>query len=154
MKKIFLIALCIAATALVPAQPPTKSGANAKAEQEVRQMLDEYAKATKNINADALASMLTDDLIISNSDGTLGSKAKFMAAVRANVNQNQFDDYHYENIVIHVYGNVAAVHLIIASKGSTKNGPFDSRQHGTGMIVKQKGKWQAAAIHTSTIKQS
>ncbi len=72
---------------------------------------------------------------------------------RANVRQGKYDDYHYEDIVIHTYGNAAAINLVIVSKGSAKNGPFDSRLSGTGMFVKQKGQWQVAAIHNSTIKQ-
>ena len=155
MKQFLLITLLAATAIFASAQTATKakSGADAKAEQEIRQMADDYAKAIRNINADALASMLTEDFIISDGNGALSDKAKFLASIRARVGQWQYDDYHFEDILIHVYGNAAVLNLVIVSKGSTKNGPFNSRLRATGIIVKQKGQWQAVATHISTIKQ-
>ncbi|NOT59127.1 MAG: nuclear transport factor 2 family protein [Acidobacteria bacterium] len=80
MKQILLIALLTAATFTVVAQTPTKakSGADAKAEQEIRQLANEYAKAMKNLNADALASMLTEEMILSDGNGAVSDKAKML----------------------------------------------------------------------------
>jgi ketosteroid isomerase-like protein len=155
MKQILLITLLAATTIVASAQTVTKakSGADAKAETEIKQMADAYAKAMKNLNVDALASMLTENTMVSDNNGALGDKAKYLAALRARVGQGQYDDYHFEDIVIHLYGNAAVINLIVVSKGSSKNGPFNSRSRGTGTFVKQKGQWLVASIHTSSIKQ-
>ena len=147
MKQLLLIAILATSATFAAAQTPSK------AEQEIKQFAEEYAKAMVNIDADALAQLLSDDLIISDNNGNLSDKANFLASIRARVGQFKYDDYHFEDMVIHTYGNAAAINLVIVSKGSAKNGPFDSRLSGTGMFVKQKGQWQAVAIHTSTIKQ-
>ncbi len=147
MKQLLLLVILATSATFAAAQTPSK------AEQELKQFLEKYAKAQFNLDADTMASMLSDDLILSDGNGNVSDKAKSLASIRANVRQGQYDDYHYEDVVIHVYGNAAAINLVIVSKGSTKNGPFNSRGRGTGMFVKQKGQWQAVAIHTSTIKQ-
>ena len=158
MKPILLIAVLMAATLVVAAQtttPPAKakSGADTKAEQEIKQRAAEYEKAMLNRDADALSRMLADELLISDGNGAVFGKARFLEGTKANTNQVKYDDYHFEEMVINVYGNTAVLNLITVSKGRHKNGEFSGRARTTAMVVKQKGQWQVVAFHNSTIKQ-
>lgn len=158
MKQILFVAVLAAATLFAAAQTTNlpakaKSGADAKAEQEIKQRSAEYGKAMLNLDADALSRMLADEVFISESNGAVSNKADFLARLRANPNQGKYDDYHFEDMVINVYGNTAVLNLVIVSKGRSKNGEFSGRARSTAMVVKQKGQWQVVAFHNSTIKQ-
>ena len=158
MKPILLVAVLLTATLLATAQTTNlpakaKSGADAKAEQEIKQRAAEYEKAMLNRDADALSRMLADELIISDGNGAVFGKARFLEGMRANPNQAKNDDYHFEDVMINVYGNAAVLNLVIVAKGRSKNGEFSGRTRSTSMVVKQKGQWQVVAFHNSTIKQ-
>ncbi len=158
MKPILLLAVLLTATLWAAAQttnPPAKakSGADAKAEQEIKQRAAEYEKAMLNRDADALSRMLAEELLISDGNGAVYGKAPFLEATKAIPNQVKYDDYHFEEMVMNVYGNTALLNLITVSKGRHKNGEFSGRARTTAMVVKQKGQCQVVAFHNSTIKQ-
>ncbi len=158
MKPILLIAVLMAATLVAAAQtttPPAKakSGADAKAEQELKQKAAEYEKAMRQRDAAALAPLLAEELIVTEGNGTVYGKARLLESLKANANQSQYDDYHFEEMTTNVYGNTAVTNLVVVMKGRSKNGEFNGRMRSTAMAVKQKGQWQIVAFHNSTPKQ-
>ncbi|NOT64064.1 MAG: nuclear transport factor 2 family protein [Acidobacteria bacterium] len=132
--------------------PAYAQAAQSKAEQEIKQRAVDYEKAMLNRDADALAAMMADDMFISDGNGNLIPKSRFIENVKANPNQGKYDDYHFEEMVIHVYGDTAVLNLIIVSKGSSKNGAFNTRTRSTSMVVKKQGRWQIVAFHNSVSK--
>lgn len=155
MKQILLIVLLTAAAFTAVAQTPAKakSGADAKAEQEIKQKAAEYEKAMRQRDADALAPLLADELIVSEGNGNTYGKAQLLQGLKANTNQSQYDDYHFEEMTTNVYRDSAVVNLVVVMKGRSKNGEFNGRMRSTSMVVKQKGQWKVVAFHNSTPKQ-
>ena len=155
MQKTFTVTLGVTLSVLLCAIASTLVGAQAaqsKAEQEIRQNAAAYEKAMFNRDADALSAMMADDMFISDGNGNLIPKARFIENVKANPNQGKYDDYRFEDMVIHVYGDTAVLNLIIVSKGRSKNGEFNTRTRSTSMVVKKQGRWQIVAFHNSVSK--
>lgn len=99
----------------------------------------------------ALDELVADTFISTDNDGTLETKAQFLAdnkdpsyapTVMANSNERVF-----------VYGNAAIVAGIYHAKGTSSGKPFDHYGRFTDTWVFQNNKWMCVASHTSPLKK-
>lgn len=143
----FLIAIGMAAPRLAPA------AANDTVADPNRLIALENAwnLAQLNHNAGALESLVSDNFVYTDYDGTVMDKARFLADLqdpdyRASVIAN-------ENVKVFPYQNVAIVVGTYHSKGTYKGKAFDHWGRFTDTWLFLDGKWQCVASHTNLNKK-
>ena len=99
----------------------------------------------------ALRSLVSDDYVYTDYDGTVMNKSQFLAdlkdpAYKATLVTN-------ENMKVFAYQNAAIVIGTYHSKGTYKRQPFDHWGRFTDSWIFQNGKWQCVATHTNLIKK-
>lgn len=153
--KPFLAAGVVIALTLgsVLAQESAKPGA-AKASGTIPQTLidmeNEWTKASKAGNADALAPMLADDFVALDSDGSVHSKADVLARVKkAKWTTNEIAD-----LKVTVHGDAAVVTGSWTGKGTDGNGKaVDAKERWVDTWVKASGgKWVCVASASAPAK--
>jgi ketosteroid isomerase-like protein len=137
----------------VLAQEAAKAGggkATGGVAQSLMEMENQWAKASKSGNADALAPMLSEDFIALDSDGTLHSKAEVLARTKkAKWVTNEIAD-----MKVTVHGDAAIVTGSWTGKGTDGGGkPVDAKERWADTWVKTSGgKWQCIASASAPIK--
>lgn len=140
--KRFLIVFLLLAVGMAAAQ----SGD----EEKVVALENVWNQAELHLDAHAIESILTDNFVLTTFDGSVQSKAQYLASVRDK-------DYHPQilsssNMKIHLYGTTAIVTGEYHEKGMQKNKPFEHRGHFTDTWVKVDGKWLCAASQLTEAK--
>ncbi len=128
----------------------------AGAEAEVLARVDAFATAFEAADTVALDSILTEDYVHCNSDGSkLGREAwlTWLASRKAEIAAGQFRWNRYRNIEveIRVHGDAAIVTGINESSGVRNGQPFQSRLRFTQVWVRGPSGWRRAAFHDSRI---
>jgi len=151
MRRILLIVIL---SVVIPSSDfgQTNATADARAEQDIKKLADEYRANMLNRNVDALARLYAEDMIITGNNGQARSKASYIEALKANSNKIKYDSWEIENMVIHIYGNTAVSNQIVVAKGRDKNGEFNTQSRSTATYVKLQDRWQIVAVHISTVK--
>ena len=98
----------------------------------------------------ALKELLADGLVYIDYDGSIQTKAEFLASV-------QRPALHPEQIVnesstVHMYGSMAVVTGIYREKGLDKGKPYLRRGRFTDTWTFQKGVWQCVASQSTLIR--
>lgn len=107
-----------------------------------------HAEQTKD--AAALDQLLSPQLVYVDYDGSMQTKAEFLAAVKAS-------DLHPDQIInegqtAHVFGDCAIVTGIYREKGVDKGKPYNRRGRFTDTWVKSHGVWQCVASQSTLIQ--
>jgi ketosteroid isomerase-like protein len=110
-----------------------------------------WNQAQLHHDSKALDGLVADTFVSTDNDGTLMTKAEFLAdnkdlsyapSVMTNSDERVF-----------LYGDVAVVVGIYHAKGLNKGKPFDHYGRFTDTWVYSNGKWVCAATHTSSLKK-
>src|SRR5712692_6328701 len=109
-----------------------------------------WDQAEQNKDATALASLLADNLVYVDYDGSLRNKQQFLATIKSgNVSSEQINN---EGVTVHLYNNNVAVSTgIYRDKGVEKGKPFQRRGRFTNVWIKQGGTWQCIASQSTLI---
>ncbi len=135
------------------AQEPAKAGSGKAAGTVTQALIDmenQWAKASKAGNADALAPMLADDFVTLDSDGSMRSKADTLARVKkAKWTTNEIGD-----LKVIVHGDTAVVTGSWTGKGTDGAGKaIDTKERWVDTWVKTgSGKWQCIASASAPVK--
>jgi hypothetical protein len=117
---------------------------DSKIELEVRRVDEEFHKAFKMEDTAALENLLTDNFLWTHSTGNIQTKAVILANVKSG--KTQYETVDTDDVDVFFYKNAAVV-----SGHSTRRYPgkdiFWIRY--TATYIKEKGKWRAAAFHSS-----
>ncbi len=102
-----------------------------------------WNQAEMQLDTHAIESILTKDFVLTTFDGTVQTKAEYIASVKDK-------DYHPQvlasaNMKIHLYGNTAIVTGDYREKGMQKDKPFEHKGRLTDTWVNQGGKWMCAS---------
>jgi uncharacterized protein (TIGR02246 family) len=126
---------------LAPAQvaKPAQDGADEKA---VSRLVHEWLDALLKNDLDALDSIIADDYIITNSDGSVLGKQQDMEPLKSGL---KFEYAAIEDLRVRVYGDTAVATGITTFKGNFKGRAFTARERFTDVWVKRNGLWQAVA---------
>jgi len=111
---------------------------------EVRRVDGEFHKAFRLEDASALERLLTEKFIWTHSTGNIQTKATILANIKSG--KMQYESVETDDVDVSVYKNAAVV-----------NGRSTRRYPGkdifwiryTAFYIKEKGKWRAAAFHSS-----
>ncbi|MEO6235941.1 MAG: nuclear transport factor 2 family protein [Vicinamibacterales bacterium] len=153
MKRLFMTAaMVLLAFGVVRAQPGAQSAGSAggTVAQALTDMENQWAKASKASNADALAPMLADDFVSLDSTGTMYSKADTLARTKkAKWVTNEIGD-----MKVRVHGDSAVVTGSWTGVGTDGDGKaFNAKERWADTWVKMAGgKWQCVASASVPVK--
>jgi ketosteroid isomerase-like protein len=98
----------------------------------------------------ALDELLDERIVIVNDDGSLQSKADFLASIKKSNSQEQ--QVTPESITVHVYGNAATATGVFRAKGTEGGKSYLRRERFVDTWVNKDGRWQCAAASATTIR--
>jgi ketosteroid isomerase-like protein len=145
-RKVWTLAVLIFALAVAPAQESQRSDAGAH----VLALDNSWNRALEAKDIKALDLLLADTLKSVDIDGSIQSKAEFMASIKA-------PDYHppahavTEQSSVEVYGDSAVVVGIFRTTGVDKSKKYVKRERFVDTWAKIKGTWKCVASITVLI---
>ena len=118
--------------------------------QSLMDMENQWAKASKAGDADALAPMLAEDFVALDSDGSMRTKSEVLARTKkAKWTTNEIGD-----LKVKVHGDAAVVTGSWTGKGTDAEGKaIDAKERWADTWVKMSnGKWQCVASASAPMK--
>lgn len=119
-------------------------------EKAIAALEQQWVDAAKANNTDALAPLLSDKFVNTDSDGKVTGKAETLANAKA----SKMETDQISDVKVTVFENTAIATGDWVGKGTDSKGkPVDTRERWTDTWMKMSnGKWQCVASHSSTIK--
>jgi len=146
MKKQSLICallVAMALPALVLSQGKTKSkGPQAGGpEQQLKQMEDDWQKATRTKDATLLKRIIAEDWVATNEMGKALNREQYISQTTSNTDVIQSNENF--DMQVRVYGNTAVVTGGLTEKGTRSGTAYTDTYRWTDVFVKRGGQWQA-----------
>ena len=144
MKKPTLICallLAVVFPALVVGQPKSKESQAGGLEQQLKQMEDDWQKATRTKDVDLLKRIIAEDWIATDDKGKALNREQYILQMTSNsdvVQSNENTDMH-----VRVYGDTAVVTGGLTEKGTRNGTAYTDTYRWTDVFVKRGGQWQA-----------
>ena len=133
------------------AAPLLAQNSHSEAETKILALENAWNQAQIHHDATALSTLLPETFVYTDYDGTVLTKAQFLADLK---------DPNYvatlvanENEHVFTYNNAAVVTGTYHTKGKYKGKPFEHWGRFTDMWVFQSNLWQCVASHTNLIKK-
>jgi len=119
-------------------------------EQALMDLERQWVKASLASNGEALAPLLASNIVVLGSDGTMQTKAAYVAMT----NKGKWQVNEISDMKVQVHGDTAVVTGLWTGKGTDGAGKaFDGRERFADTWVKMPdGKWQCVATASATIK--
>ena len=108
-----------------------------------------WNQAYKAGDAKALDELLDNSIILINDDGSVQSKAEFLASVHATNSQEQ--QVAPESMHVHVFGNVAVASGVMRVKGVENGRAYTRREQFVDTWLFKGGKWVCIATDATPI---
>lgn len=112
----------------------------------IRALESKWVDAYKQRQIAAIASLLADDYVITQEDGSVYGKVGFISF---NAGSLHVDVAEASDLRIHMHDNVAVVTAAYHEKGVQGGKPYDYHDRLTDIWMKTNGKWQLIASHYS-----
>jgi ketosteroid isomerase-like protein len=126
-----------------------QSGSTSDAQSRIVALEKAWNQAYKLGDRKALDSLLDDQIVIVNDDGSMQNKAEFLASIKKSNSQEQ--QVTPESITVHVYGNAATATGVFRAKGTEGGKSYVRRERFVDTWINKDGKWQCAAASATTI---
>ena len=144
MKYIIYVAILTVALLSFGRQQSVAQGANAAAEQEVRQTIKKYRTALLQRDAAALERIWADDYTFTNGAGETHSKAERLANLKSGA--TSLDSIsEEEDMKVRVHGNVAVATGRLTIKGQYSGKQTSGQYRSIHVWVKGAAGWQLVA---------
>jgi ketosteroid isomerase-like protein len=115
---------------------------SANVEQHLKDMENEWVKASLASNGDALGPLLADDFVNIDSDGKVLNKSETMARTK----KSKWEVSELSDLQVNQHGDSAIVTGVWHGKGVDSMGKaVDTRERWADTWVKKNGKWQCVA---------
>ena len=145
MTKGLLLALICAPSLLVSAQNDTNSGVQSK----VIALEKAWHQAYKLGDTRALEEILDDRIVLINDDGSIQTKAEFIASVQPAKSQEQ--QVAPESMSVRVFGNTAIATGMFRAKGVESGRPYARRERFVDTWLNKAGKWSCIATNATPV---
>jgi hypothetical protein len=122
-----------------------------KAEQELMKVLDQLTEAYLRADTDVINLIYADDCIITNSTGTVATKADLIKVLKSGA--VKYQAYERDDLILRLYGTTAVISAAITSKSVSQGREFTGRLRVITVWVKQGGKWRFIAGQGTPIAQ-
>ena len=144
MKQIIYVAILTVAVLSLGRQQSVAQGADAAAEQEVRQTIQKYRTALLQRDAATLEQIWADDYTFTNGAGETVSKAQRLANLKSGATSlgSITED---EDIKVRVYGKVAVATSRVTIKGQYSGKQASGQYRSIHVWVKGAAGWQLVA---------
>ncbi len=139
-----LVLLCTSAL-LIHAQDDSDHGVESK----IIALEKAWNQAYKAGDRRALDTLLDNDIVLINDDGTVQSKAEFLASVTTSNSQEQ--QVAPESMSVHVFGNAAIATGVFRAKGVENGKPYVRRERFVDTWVFKGGKWTCVATNATPV---
>jgi ketosteroid isomerase-like protein len=143
----FLMAIVCATAALAPAQDDTNAAVRSK----IIALEKAWNQAYKAGDTRALDSILDNEVVLINDDGSVQSKAEFLASVKSSNNNSQEQQVSPESMSVHVFGNTAISTGVFRAKGVQGGKPYVRRERFVDTWLYKNGKWVCVATNATPI---
>jgi ketosteroid isomerase-like protein len=144
MKHIIYVAILTVALLSFGRQQSVAQGADAAAEQEVRQTIEKYRTALLQKDAATLEQIWADDYTFTNGAGEIHSKAERLANLKSGA--TSLDSIsEEEDVKVRVHGNVAVATGRITIKGQYSGKQASGQYRSINVWVKGTAGWQLVA---------
>jgi ketosteroid isomerase-like protein len=155
-KTIFLVALLIATSFSIFGQTTdTKSSKMSKTEQEVADLVTEFANALVKRDTDTIERLLADDFMEITLNGNMTSKSQYVANYKKPLSPTagKLEAFESSDLKIRVYGDAAVMSFRLKARGQNSKGEAFNQDLGmwTAVLAKIKGKWQIVSTQGSPI---
>jgi ketosteroid isomerase-like protein len=140
-----LLALICALSLLVSAQNDTNSGVQSK----IIALEKAWNQAYKLGDTRALEEILDDQIVLTNDDGSIQSKAEFLASVQPAKSQEQ--QVAPESMSVRVFGTTAIATGVFRAKGVEAGKPYVRRERFVDTWVNKGGKWMCVATNATPV---
>lgn len=150
--EIFLLASLSGVPGLALAKATTdQPAAESAATKEVRQLNEQEVQAMLHGDADAMARLWSDDLVVSNPLNKLVNKKQVLDMVKSGF--LAFTSYDRQIEYIRDYGNtvIVAGNETLVFAGKMPNAGKTQQLRFTGIWMKQHGRWQEVARHANIV---
>lgn len=145
MRLAALVVLLCATALLVHAQDDSDHGVESK----IIALEKAWNQAYKAGDRRALDTILDNDIVLINDDGTVQSKAEFLASVTASNSQEQ--QVAPESMSVHMFGNAAIATGVFRAKGVENGKPYVRRERFVDTWVFKGGKWTCVATNATPV---
>jgi ketosteroid isomerase-like protein len=150
MKSASLLVVLLCATALVaPGQDTVDSATKSK----IAALEGAWNQAYKSGDAKALDALLDNAIVLVNDDGSMQTKAEFLAGVKPSGSQagSQEQQVAPESMSVHVFGNTAIATGIFRAKGMEGKKSYIRRERFIDTWIYKDGRWTCVATDATPI---
>jgi ketosteroid isomerase-like protein len=110
-----------------------------------------WNEAQVNRDSNALNALVSERFIDTEYDGEVSDKTKFLADIKDPLFKPTSMDIR--DIKVNLFGETAVVTGIYETKGSYQGKPYNHYGRFTDTWIRENGKWQCVASHTSLVKK-
>jgi ketosteroid isomerase-like protein len=123
--------------------------AGSNVEQHLKDMENQWAKASLASDGEALAPMLAEDFVNIDADGSVHNKAETVARMT----KAKFQTSELSELQVNTHGDSAVVTGTWTGKGVDGSGkPIDTKERWADTWVKNGAKWQCVASASAPLK--
>jgi ketosteroid isomerase-like protein len=145
MTRGLLLAFICASSLLVSAQNDANSGVQSK----IIALEKAWNQAYKLGDTRALEGILDDRIVLINDDGSIQTKAEFLASVQPAKSQEQ--QVAPESMKVRVFGNTAIATGVFRAKGVEAGKPYVRQERFVDTWVNKGGKWLCVATDATPV---
>lgn len=112
-----------------------------------------WNQAYKSADYKALNTILDDDLVLVNDDGSVQTKSEFLASVKTAPEQTsaQQQQVSPESLKVHVYGNVAIATGVMRVKGVENGKPYTRRERFVDTWLLKGSNWVCIGTNATPV---
>ena len=138
----------VVAAACVLAVSPLLAQNGGKTEQEIRAAEKLWNESRVRADVAALGKLLADDWTVTHGDGTINTKAEYLADLKSG-DRKFFGDVKQDDFSVRIYGDTAIAAGISDSKVEYKGKPSGGALRFTRVYVKRDGRWAMIVSHAT-----
>ncbi len=143
--------LALVFPALVVGQGTSKSKAPQAGgvEQQLKQMEDDWQKATRTKDAATLKRIISEDWVATDDKGKILNREQYISQTTSNPDVIQSNVN--TDMQVRVYGNTAVVTGGLTESGTRNGTAYTDTYRWTDVFVKRGGRWQAVGSHWAKV---
>jgi uncharacterized protein (TIGR02246 family) len=145
MPRILVTMLVVAAIAAAPANAAPPAGG---AESEIRALEKQWNDARVKADVASLDRMLAPDWTVTHGDGTMNTKAEYLADLKSGA-RRFFADVREDDVAVRFYGDTAVASGTSDSKVEYRGRPSGGPLRFTRVYVKRDGRWLMIVTHAT-----
>lgn len=140
--------IMVCATALfAPAQDDSATAVRSK----IIALEKAWNQAYKAGDIRALDSILDNEIVLINDDGSVQSKAEFLSSIKATANNSQEQQVSPESMSVHVFGTTAISTGVFRAKGVEGGKSYVRRERFVDTWLYKDGKWVCVASNATPV---